>query len=111
MPRCHSWPQASSSFQPFRLCRTHHCTLSHPSSQQQLQVSTSHSQPTNCMKVCLTGFLLCAAIILSSLALWWLAGRNYAKYSPEGANPIKILGVSSGMLLRLRHHVSVYLNR
>eukprot|EP00891_Asterochloris_glomerata_P001843 jgi/Astpho2/1843/Aster-00371 len=33
-----------------------------------------------------------AAIILFSSALWWLAGRNYAKYSSEGANPIKILG-------------------
>ena len=56
-----------------------------------------------------SGFLLRAAIILFSSALWWLAGRNYAKYSPEGANPIKILGVSGGKLLRVRHHLKVYL--
>ena len=68
-----------------------------------------HGSPTtrweaNAFIKCLTGFLLCAAIILFSSALWWLAGRNYAMYSSEGANPIKILGVSSAMLLRLTHH-------
>lgn len=36
-----------------------------------------------------------AAVGLSlvALATWWVAGRNYAKYSPEGANPGSILQV------------------
>ncbi|KAK9819907.1 hypothetical protein WJX72_003826 [[Myrmecia] bisecta] len=34
-----------------------------------------------------------AALVVGTLsaAQWWVAGRNYAKYSPEGANPSKIL--------------------
>jgi hypothetical protein len=34
-----------------------------------------------------------AAVGLGVLALsqWWVAGRNYAKYSPEGANPVAII--------------------
>jgi hypothetical protein len=32
-----------------------------------------------------------AAIVFLSAAQWWVAGRNYAKYAPEGANPVKII--------------------
>jgi hypothetical protein len=34
-----------------------------------------------------------AVLGLVAAATWWVVGRNYAKYSPEGANPIAILKV------------------
>ena len=36
-----------------------------------------------------------AAIVFLSAAQWWVAGRNYAKYAPESANPVKIIKVSA----------------
>lgn len=32
-----------------------------------------------------------AALSIVALAQWWISGRNYAKYAPEGANPVAII--------------------
>ena len=44
-----------------------------------------------------------AALGAEAVLQWWASGRNYAKYSPEGANPVAIIKVRFGLTKCVGH--------
>jgi hypothetical protein len=51
-----------------------------------------------------------AALGAEAVLQWWASGRNYAKYSPEGANPVAIIKVRFFMTCAWSAHSTWHTN-